>query len=227
LGASGGEPATEEPLPAATGRDVAGVRTVLFVGNLVAVKGADRLLSAFARLRTQARLVIIGDGPCRRRLVALARDLGVAATVRFLGCQSQPEVAEWMRRSDCLCLPSRSEGMPNVVVEALACGTPVVATDVGEVPFLVQDGVNGFVLRASLTEGDRRVEEEVAAGLAAALDQVLERDWDRQAISSRLQGYTWERAAAVVAGAVRTVTPPRPGAEPRQQMPCSEPSTSG
>ena len=82
------------------------------------------------------RLILIGDGPERARLEALARDLGIVNQVHFLGRRSREEVALWMNRADVLCLSSRSEGMPNVVLEARASGLPVVTTPAGAIPEL-------------------------------------------------------------------------------------------
>jgi glycosyltransferase involved in cell wall biosynthesis len=116
---------------------------ILFVGNLVPVKGPDVLLEAFARLAggqspelsdPESRIIAlctIGDGPMRGDLARQARRLGIADRVLFLGNRPHEEVALWMNAADCLCLASRDEGMPNVVLEALACGLPVAATDVG------------------------------------------------------------------------------------------------
>ena len=167
-------------------------KTVLFVGNLVHVKGVDRLLRAIANV-PEARLVVIGDGKQRRSLQDLARSLGIGNRVSWLGRLPQDEVADRMRRADCLCLPSRSEGMPNVVLEALACGTPVVATAVGEVPHIVQNGVNGYVVPT----GD---DETVSAELVRALDTCLRRSWSPQGISDTVRQYSWEEAARTMVG---------------------------
>jgi len=138
---------------------------------------------------TSRRLLLIGDGPMRRGLEKLAGRLGIEDSVVFLGARSQEAVAQWMNRAHCLCLPSRSEGMPNVVLEALACGLPVVATEAGETPYLVKDGENGFLVRG---------ENDVPARLAAALRQTLERKWDRQYISSSAMTCTWDQAAGTI-----------------------------
>lgn len=114
---------------------------ILFIGNLVPVKGPDVMLRAWAELMTKHApalahshttiLVFIGVGPMRPELVRIARELGVADSVRFAGVRPHEELPLWMNAAAGLCLTSRGEGMPNVVLEALAAGLPVVATDVG------------------------------------------------------------------------------------------------
>jgi teichuronic acid biosynthesis glycosyltransferase TuaC len=113
---------------------VQGDPLVLSVGNLVEVKGHDLTLDAFAQLharRPGARLVFVGHGGWQPRLEAQAQALGVAQAVRFAGARPQDELPLWYGAADQLVLASRSEGWANVLLEAMACGTPVVATDVG------------------------------------------------------------------------------------------------
>lgn len=121
---------------------------VLFVGRLAAVKGAPLLLRAFAAQAGHhpgARLAIVGDGPDRAALEAEARALGLADRVDFLGYQPQGAVAQELSRSDMLVLPSFAEGVPVVLMEAMAATLPVIASRVAGVPELVEDGVSGFV----------------------------------------------------------------------------------
>ncbi len=169
------------------GLDVAtDARLVLFVGHLVPVKALDVLLKAWALLRRDpaapagARLVLIGEGEQRAALERLAQEQDVADRVAFLGPLPQPAVADWIAAADLMCLPSHNEGSPNVVVEALASGTPVVASRVGGVPDLVDDGVNGLLV----APGD-------PAALAATLAAALARDWDAGRISSSIEHLTW------------------------------------
>jgi len=181
-------------------------KTVLFVGNLVHVKGVDRLLRAMVHV-PDAGLVIIGDGNQRKPLQRLAETLGVADRVEFLGRLSQEEVADWMRKADCLCLPSRSEGMPNVVLEALACGTPVVATAVGEVPHLLRNEENGM-----LVSGES--EDAVVRGLASALDAALNREWDVFRVAGSVGAFSWENAAQTLIEAISECSDPSPQQKP-------------
>ena len=171
-------------------------RIVLFVGHLVPVKGPDILLQAWARLQRSlapARphahtptLLLLGDGPMRGRLERQARDLGVADTVQFLGSRPHEEVALWMNVADCLCLPSRAEGMPNVVLEALGAGLPIVATDVGAVLELLEGEPEARVVRTEVS-GQKPVvsSERLESAIAAALAEVLGKSVGREAMAER------------------------------------------
>jgi glycosyltransferase involved in cell wall biosynthesis len=108
---------------------------LLFVGSLHPHKGVHHLLHASARVleRTPAIIQVVGDGPARVELEALAARLGIMADVEFLGIRDRTGVAELMQRADLLALPSRFENQPVVLLEAQASGLPVVASDVGGV----------------------------------------------------------------------------------------------
>ncbi len=168
-------------------------RMVAFVGNLVPVKGVDVLLRAWAVLKAsrssetlgvQDRLVLIGNGAQRGRLEQLAASLGIASAVAFLGAVTQQVVSDWIGAADLLCLPSHCEGSPNVVVESLASGVPVVASRVGGVPDLVTQGVSGYLV----PPGD-------PAALAQALGAAFETAWNADAISASVAHLDWRRLA--------------------------------
>jgi glycosyltransferase involved in cell wall biosynthesis len=138
---------------------------VCFVGRLDAVKGVPLLLEAFAANRPRhpgARLTIAGDGPARAALEAQAQSLGLTGAVRFTGYLDEDGVAALLEASDMLVLPSFAEGLPVVLMEALASQIPVIATQVAGVSELVQDGISGFIV----PPGDVET-------LALRLDQLL------------------------------------------------------
>ena len=103
-----------------------GGRLFVASGRMVRQKGFDRLISLWPDTRADDQLVLLGDGPERIDLERQAAVLGVDARIRFLGYQDNPW--SWYARADAVLMPSRFEGMPNVALEALACGTPVIAT---------------------------------------------------------------------------------------------------
>lgn len=106
----------------------------LWVGRMAPVKGLTDLIDAWRRLAaSEARLYLVGDGPQRNQLQALVRRLDLEERVCFAGARAQDELGDWYRAADLTVLPSRSEGIPNVLLESLACGTPFLATDVGGV----------------------------------------------------------------------------------------------
>jgi glycosyltransferase involved in cell wall biosynthesis len=118
----------------------------LAVGRLEAVKDYPSLLRAMTRTPEQARLLVLGAGPQEGRLTELAEWLGLKQRVRFAGFE--PNVVRWMRAADGFVLSSRYEGLPMVLLEAGACGVPVVATDVLGTREVVVDGETGWLAPA-------------------------------------------------------------------------------
>jgi glycosyltransferase involved in cell wall biosynthesis len=124
-----------------------------WIGRMTAVKRTDDVLAAFKRLRddgVEACLCMVGDGPDRERLERRAHELGVMRDTLFLGYQE--DVAPYYAAFDALVLPSANEGTPVSVIEALAAGTPVVATRVGGVPDVVREGEEGFLVETGATD---------------------------------------------------------------------------
>ncbi len=127
----------------------AGVR-IIYVGSLIPKKGVQDLLHAISgQSFNQAILDIVGEGFYAEDLKKLAGSLGISYRVNWRGLASPDEVSRFMRSSDILCLPSHTEGSPNVVKEAMSCGLPVVATRVGGVPDLVEDNQTGYLCGVS------------------------------------------------------------------------------
>jgi glycosyltransferase involved in cell wall biosynthesis len=172
-------------------------RLVLFVGNLVLVKGLKVLLDACAHLvqgGLRFRCLLIGDGPLRGKLEMEIARRQLQSQVHLMGARSHQQLPAWYRAADVLVLPSYSEGVPNVLLEAAACGTPFVASHVGGIPEIAHMGdaqlvspgdatalaraVAGSLKRTSRRSPEAspgpRSHEEAALELAGFLTQVRE-----------------------------------------------------
>jgi glycosyltransferase involved in cell wall biosynthesis len=166
---------------------------LLFVGSLIERKGVRVLLEAAAQVFQQLptyRLAIVGEGPLRAAVEQQAQASGIASQVEFVGPQTQAEVSGWMRRARLFVLPSLEEAFGVVLLEAMASGTPCVATQVGGIPELVMPGTGILV-----PPGD-------APALAAAMVQALEDFEAWEAMSRRARQHvledcmTWDRMAS-------------------------------
>lgn len=184
---------TFQLIPRTEARDELGLPehgpVLLFVGHLLPVKGPDVLLDALAAglgksgVAGSGTLLFAGAGSMRRRLQERAKQCGSGWDVQFLGHVDRKTVALLMNAADVLLLSSRDEGCPNVVLEALACGTPVVASHVGAVPDLLS------------ADCGIQVEPEAPVALAHALRQALNCRWDRELIRMKVEGMSWEANA--------------------------------
>jgi glycosyltransferase involved in cell wall biosynthesis len=133
---------TRKPLPNSN------TANVVAIGSLLPVKRWDRLLNVVSQLKQmqlQFRVKIAGDGPLREPLERQTDDLRVRDCVEFVGQRS--DIPALLSDAVLLVHTSQNEGCPNVVMEAMACGRPVVATDAGDIPSLIDDGETGFVVR--------------------------------------------------------------------------------
>jgi len=122
-------------------------KIILYIGRLEREKRIDLLIESFKKLNseTNVKLVIVGDGPERGRLVAQAE----TPNILFLGTLPHERIPEILNCAEVLVLSSEYEGMPTVVLEAMACGIPVVSTNVGDVNALVIDGKTGYLAKAN------------------------------------------------------------------------------
>jgi glycosyltransferase involved in cell wall biosynthesis len=121
---------------------------LVFVGSLVPVKGLDVLLAACATLTRQGhrfRCCLVGNGPLRPVLEQQIAQLGLGGVVELCGSRPHEQLADWYRAADLFVLPSRSEGVPCVLLEAMACGTPFVASRVGGIPEVAHLGTGQLV----------------------------------------------------------------------------------
>lgn len=166
---------------------------LLFVGRLAPVKGLRVLLAALARAREThpgLRLTIVGDGEDRAHLEHLAKPMGEA--VRFTGYLSQTEVAQRLAQADAFVLPSFAEGLPVVLMEALAAGKTAIAPRVAGVAELIEDGRTGYLIHAGDVDGLTQALEQLAAdpdagkALGAAGRDVVRAEFDARIEAARI-----------------------------------------
>jgi glycosyltransferase involved in cell wall biosynthesis len=166
---------------------------LLFVGRLHMQKGLDTLLRALAlipaRLRDGCRLILVGDGPERLPLQNQAQQLGLAHLLDFRGWVDRTEIAQIYATADVFVFPSRDEGMPNAVLEAMAAGLPVVATRISGSEELVAEGENGMLVPVDDAEA-------LATALARVIDDAELRQRMGRASRQRIElQYTWRTTA--------------------------------
>src|SRR5262249_5261466 len=166
-----------------------GSRIIVAAGALVPVKGVDRLIDVMALMRNSmrglsAKLYVIGDGPQRAALESQIARHDLTDRVFLLGQRPQSELAEWHSAADLFCLASHREGCPNVVIEAMACGLPVVAPDVGGVGELISKPEYGITLPSP-----------TADKFAEAITTALKANWNRAEIAEAGAARSWADVA--------------------------------
>ena len=158
-------------------------KVILFVGNLLKTKGCHDLFDAFARLAhsdPDLHLVLIGAGGARTHVERRATEEQLSSRVTFTGKVRHDSLPPWFAACDVFCLPSHNEGLPNVILEAMGSGTPVVATKVGGIP----DMLPGFA-------GTLVSPNDVDA-LTNALRASLKRRWNSSKIASHALNFNWD-----------------------------------
>lgn len=154
--------------------------TLLSVGNLVPLKGHDLAIRAL-RLLPEMNLVIIGNGPERAALGTLARELGVSDRVTFAGALAQEDLRHYYGAADALVLASSHEGWANVLLESMACGTAVIASNVGGTPEMVAAPEAGVMMV-----------ERTPEALADAVRGLFARYPDRGAVRRYAEKFSWD-----------------------------------
>ena len=160
-------------------------KKILFVGNLELTKGCKELLMAFVELLeiegdSELQLHYVGRGRAEKELKICAEKLGCLDNVHFMGEAQHTELVHWYNAVDLICLPSYNEGVPNVLLEAMACGLPIVATRVGGIPEVVSE------------ESGILVEKQDPDALITALRTALDRKWNKDLIISGIKGLSWD-----------------------------------
>jgi len=161
---------------------------LLFVGRLDPAKGIVELLDAFVSLANRLpnlRLAYVGDGPGGKLLRRKAKDSGLESRIILADACSSQQVAQWLAASNVLALPSYAEGCPNVIIEALSCGRPVIATHVGGIPELINEECGILVAPRDMQ------------GLANAIENAMRRSWDEQSISRQFRR-DWDQVAGEI-----------------------------
>ena len=183
------------PMPQTTVRKQLGlpqdIKIILSVGNLVDLKGFDILIRSIKKLRDvdgyhDLMLIIAGEGDQREHLEGMIDAFRLTGIVSLKGNIPHKELCQWYNAADLFCLASSREGWPNVILESLACGTPVVATNVGGIPEILTSRHVGLICD--------RDEKSIAETIQSALFQ----SWDHELIVRHANNHTWEQAALSV-----------------------------
>ncbi len=158
---------------------------IITVGALVPHKGIDRLIDALALIRgVDSKLYVFGEGPQRAALESSIKKQGLADRVFLMGHHPQSELAEWYSAADLFCLASHREGCPNAVIEAMACGLPVVAADVSGVAELI-----------SKPDYGRLVSPHTVKNFASEIKISLGGGWNRDKIAAYGGARSWMSVA--------------------------------
>ena len=159
---------------------------ILYVGRLSHEKCISSLIDAAAELSNRGHtfnLFIVGDGPLENELKEQSNRLNLNNCVHFIGKVEHHEVSKWMGACDYFCLPSLREGCPNVVLEALGCGRPVIASKVGAIPDVVNKDTGILFEPNNVTE------------ITSAFESAFKEKWDAETISGSVKKLSWEYAA--------------------------------
>jgi teichuronic acid biosynthesis glycosyltransferase TuaC len=206
---NGVDPGRFEPMDRTDARRKLGMaddaEIILAVGGLVPVKGYQYLIPAFAQIarhRPRARLYIVGEGDSRATLEAQAVAENVGERVFFVGRRPNEDLKYWYSAADVTCLASSREGWANVLLESMACGTPLVATRVWGTPEVIVSDELGVLV------------EQTSDSIARGLELALRRKWDRQILVRYAATRTWDVVAEEVENFLETHVGPETSPNP-------------
>ena len=159
---------------------------IVFVGRLSSEKRIDLLIKAAHQLKEKnikTTISVIGAGPLETQLKSMVSNLGLDHTVHFIGQESHERVSLWINSADVLCLPSDMEGCPNVVLESLSTGIPVIGSKVGAMPYIINEN-----LGVLFEPGD-------ANDLERAILEARNKEWNRSLIAESMKSNSWSSVA--------------------------------
>lgn len=160
---------------------------LLFIGNLIKTKGVFELLTAAKKLSDEKidfELSIIGKGPEESNLASYIAENNLNESIKLIGGVPHELLDQWFSKSHALILPSYREGVPNVIMEALATGTPVVATSVGGIPEVINNEANGILL-----------EDYQPNTIYQGIMSLMNEAWSSEDILKSVESYTWENTS--------------------------------
>jgi len=167
---------------------------IITVANFQPAKGHEVLLESLKWIRIPIHLTLVGDGPLLRKCQNISRERRM--DIDFVGAVSHDKIPELLLNHDLFCMPSHSEGLPSAPIEAMACGLPVVCTNVGGISEIVIDGFNGYLCRP-------RSSHDLAEKITAA----AEREWDKEKISQWAQNnFSWKTWAKQIIETYKSIS---------------------
>ena len=159
-------------------------KLLLTVGHIVPIKGYERLIKALSHMNPDIGLVLVGDGHERNKLERLVKSLGLEERVSFAGIVKHDDLTPYYQAADFLVISSYSEGWPTVIFEALACGVPVIANDVGGIPEVLKSPEHGLIMK----DNDHQT-------IADSVSTAYQRNWNQHAAVSFAEKHSWDEIA--------------------------------
>ncbi len=154
-------------------------KIIFYAGTLRKLKNVNYLIESIKLLKESdfsLKLLIAGTGEEEGNLKKIIKKYSLENDISFLGGLTGNVIVDYYNIADVFCLPSKNEGLPNVIVESLLCGTPVVASSVGEIPHIIQDGRNGFL-----------VEPNSSLALKEKIKQAISKNWNRKELRDSIE----------------------------------------